>query len=679
MSNGPETKSPAKAGLDFPTLQRIADTIRVISAEAVQKANSGHPGLPMGCAEIGAMLYARHLRHNPKNPNWPGRDRFVLSAGHGSMFLYSVLHLSGYDLSLDDLKQFRRFDSRTPGHPEYGVAPGVETTTGPLGQGAAAAAGMAMGRKWLAARFGEKLFDSKVFALLGDGCIMEGITSEASSLAGHLQLNNLVYIYDSNDISLDGPTSENLSEDTAKRYAAYGWRVIKTDGHDFEQIDKAFKTARAEKKRPTIIIAKTTIGRGSPNKGGTNDAHGAPLGEDEVKLVKQGLNWPDEPFHVPAEVRAAFASLQPTFEGYEKSWKRKLSAMKRQDPEKGRLWDVFANKQIPADFDDQIWNMDVTTGKATRSQSHQIIAKVAELAPFFLTGSADLSCSDRSDIKNGGIIGAENWMGRNFKFGVREFAMAASSYGMVLNGMIQPIIGTFFTFSDYMRNAVRLSSIMKQRVFYQFTHDSVFVGEDGPTHEPVEHIAALRTIPGITVIRPCDENELKVAWCRAFKHTDGPVAFVLTRQDYAGTAELTRGKAQEGLPRGGYVLYGEPGAACDVLIAATGSEVCVALGAAKALEQQGKTVRVVSMPCWSYFDAQSAEYRKSVLGGNVGLKVSLEAGVTMGWHKYIGSDGLAIGIDRFGWSAPWKAIAENIGFTPAKIAERIAKALPVGT
>jgi transketolase len=658
------------------TLQKIADTIRIISAEAVQKANSGHPGLPMGCAEIGAMLFARHMRHNPKNPNWPGRDRFVLSAGHGSMFLYSLLHLSGYGLTIEDLQQFRQFGSRTPGHPEYGEAPGVETTTGPLGQGAAAAAGMAIARKWLAARFGENLFESKVFALLGDGCIMEGITSEASSLAGHLGVHNLVYIYDSNDISLDGPTSENLSEDTAKRYAAYGWRVIKIDGHDLEQIDKALKAARSEKKRPTIIIAKTTIGKGSPNKEGKNAAHGSPLGPDEVKLTKERLGWPDEPFHVPAEVREAFAELQKTFEGYERGWKRKVSAMKKAEPEKGRLWDVFLKKELPADFDDQIWNMAVKTGKATRSQSHEIIAKVAELAPFFVSGSADLSCSDRSDIEKGGIIGAGDWNQRNFKFGVREFAMAAGAYGMALHGMIQPVIGTFFTFSDYMRNAVRLASIMKQQVFYQFTHDSVFVGEDGPTHEPVEHTMSLRTIPGLTVIRPCDENELKVTWCQAFKHKNGPVAMILTRQDYAGTAELTREKAQAGVPRGGYVLYGESGD-CDVLIAATGSEVTVALGAAKLLEDQGKTVRVVSMPCWNFFDAQDTAYRESVLGGNVGLRVSVEAGVTLGWHKYIGSDGLAIGIDRFGASAPWKVIAEEYGFTAAKVAERIAKALPV--
>jgi transketolase len=665
------------SSLDRAMLQKIADSIRVLSAEAIQKAKSGHPGLPLGCAEIGALLFAKHMHYNPKSPNWMGRDRFILSAGHGSMLLYSLLHLAGYGLTIDDLKGFRQMGSRTPGHPEFGPdAPGVEITTGPLGQGAAAAVGMAIGRKWLAARFEEELFDSKVFALLGDGCMMEGVTSEASSLAGHLKLGNLVFIYDRNGISLDGPTSENLTEDTPLRYEAYGWRVIHVqDGNDLGQLDKAFTEARAEKNRPTLIVADTIIGKGAPNKQGTSDAHGAPLGDAEIKLLKQGLGWPeDSSFYVPDKVYDAFVSLQVDHEADEKAWNDKLAAMKKAEPEKARLWDVFANKALPADFDEQIWNMNVTTGKATRSQSHQVIAKVAELAPFFVSGSADLSCSDRSDIEKGGIIEAGAWDNRNFKFGVREFAMSAAAYGMVAHGMIQPVIGTFFTFSDYMRNAIRLAALMKLRMFYQFTHDSIFVGEDGPTHQPVEHTVALRAIPNMTVIRPADENELKAAWITAFKTTTGPVAFVLTRHDYAGTAELTRPLALEGVPRGGYVLYGAKGDA-DVLFIATGSELHSALEAAKLLEAQGKTVRVVSLPCWSLFDAQDAAYKKQVLGGKFGLKVSVEAGITLGWHKYVGADGLTIGIDTFGLSAPWKPLADHFGLTPEKIAAKVSAAL----
>jgi transketolase len=504
--------------------------------------------------------------------------------------------------------------------------------------------------------------------------MMEGITHEAGSLAGHLKLSNLVVIYDSNSISLDGPTSENFTEDTAKRYEAYGWKVIKIDGNDLEQVDKALTTARREKKRPTFIVARTIIGKGSPNKQGTNEAHGSPLGEDEVKLVKQGLGWPETPFFVPQETTDAFKGLAPVFEGYEKKWNRKLKAMKKADPEKAKLWDAFVAGGLPADFDEQIWNAAITPGKATRSQGHQAIAKVAELVPYFVSGSADLSVSDRSDIEKGGIIEAGAWGNRNFKFGVREFAMAAACGGMAAHGMIQPICGTFFTFSDYMRNAVRLTALMKLRVFYQFTHDSVFLGEDGPTHEPIEHLASLRAMPNLRVVRPCDENELKAAWIEAFKHTTGPTAFILSRQDFKGTAELSREKAREGVARGAYILYGAEGD-CDVSIASTGSEVWVALAAAKLLEGRGKSVRVISMPCWEAFEEQSDAYKASVLGGRIGLRVSFEAGVTFGWHKWIGPDGLAIGIDRFGWSAPWKAIAEHIGFTPEKVAERIAGAL----
>jgi len=659
---------------DRAILQKVADTVRVLSAEAVEKAASGHPGLPMGCAELGTYLFARQLRHNPANPRWMGRDRFVLSAGHGSMLLYSLLHLSGYDLSLDQLKNFRQLHSQTPGHPEYGEAPGVETTTGPLGQGVACGVGMAIAQKWLRARFGEELFNAKIWVLVGDGCMMEGVGAEAGSLAGHLRLENFVLIYDSNDVCLDGPLGECLSEDTAKRFEAYGFRVLKIDGHDFDQVADAFDQARAESQRPTLIVAKTTIGKGAPHKQGTSACHGSKLGADELAAFKQSLGWTDESFYIPAEVKDYFKGLRPRFEQYEAAWNDDVAAMKRADPEKARLWDVYTHKALPEDFDEQVWRADAPADKATRAQSQRILQSVAELAPFLVGGSADLSVSDLTAIKGSGIIGPYDWAQRNIKFGVREFCMAAACYGMSLHGMVQPLCGTFLTFSDYMRNAIRLCSIMRRRVFFQFTHDSIFLGEDGPTHQPIEHLAALRAIPNLTVIRPCDEHELKAMWIQAFK-IDGPVAFILTRQGVKSQGELTRSKAREGLARGGYVLYGEPGGACDGLLIATGSEIGLAMDAARLLEREGKTVRVVSMPSCELFDAQEESYRDSVLGGEVGLRVSIEAGAETGWHKYVGRDGLVIGLTTYGASAPGQAVREHFGFTPEKIVERIESAL----
>ena len=654
-------------------LEKIANSIRVLSAEAIERAASGHPGLPMGCAEIGAYLYAKQLHYNPQNPNWLGRDRFVLSAGHGSMFLYSLLHLSGYALSLEEVKNFRQFHSITPGHPEYAETPGVETTTGPLGQGAAAATGMAIAQKMLAARFGSELFDSKVFALVGDGCMMEGISSEAASLAGHLALNNLVIVYDSNNICLDGPTSECFTENTAKRYEAYGFKVITINGHDLDQIEQAFEAARAEQHQPTLIIAKTIIGKGSPNKQGKNSCHGAQLGAEELKLTKQALGWPEEAFFIPADVTQYFQELQPQHARLEAEWNAKLETMKA-DPEKAALWNIFFEQKLPADFADQIWNMPIEPGKATRALSQTVIGKIAEIVPFFITGSADLSGSDCSSIKKSGIVTRDDFSQRNIKFGVREFAMAAASYGIALSGMLQPLCATFFTFSDYMKNAVRIASLMKQRVFFQFTHDSVLLGEDGPTHQPIEHLAALRAMPGVTVLRPADENEMKACWIEAFK-VKGPVAFVLSRQGMKNMSEMTGARARQGVARGAYVLCGEEGP-CDVAIFATGSEVGLAVDAAKLLQEQGKTVRIISMPSWELFEAQDEEYKSSILDGEVGLRVSIEAACDQGWHKFIGRHGLAISINRFGASAPVKHLADLFGFTPQKVAEKILATLP---
>ena len=658
---------------DKTVLQKIANTVRVISAEGVEKANSGHPGLPMGCAEIGAYLFAKQLRYNPANPAWAGRDRFVLSAGHGSMFLYSLLHLSGYDLPLEQLKSFRQLHSMTPGHPEYGEAPGVETTTGPLGQGIACAVGMAIADKIAANRFGEDLFAGKIFTLAGDGCMMEGVSSEASSLAGHLRLNNLVIIYDSNDICLDGPLTECMSEDTAIRYEAYGFRVLHADGHDFESLAKAFDEARAEAERPVLLIAKTVIGKGSPKKHGSSKVHGSPLGADELVAVKKALDWPEEPFFIPQEVKQYFAELRPRLAAAEADWNAKVEAMKKADPAKAELWAVMTAKKLPADFAEQVWNMEVTPNKATRNQAQEIIAKVAALAPFFVSGSADLSCSDNTSIKGMGSLSRSDWSQRNIKWGVREFAMGTGSYGMALQGMCQPLCGTFFTFSDYMRNAIRVCSLMKQRVFFQFTHDSILLGEDGPTHQPVEHLASLRAMPGLTVIRPCDENELKAAWIEAFK-INGPVAFILSRQNIQSQGDLTRTKAREGVTRGAYVLYGAQGD-CDVVICVTGSEVGLAMDTARKLEAQGKTVRVVSMPSWELFDAQDKAYRESVLGGKARVRVAIEAGCELGWHKYVGCDGIVVAINSFGASAPAKVLADHFGFTPEKVIGRIEEAL----
>ncbi len=654
---------------DQKILQRVADTIRILSAEGVEAANSGHPGLPMGCAEIGAVLYGRVLRHNPKNPAWIGRDRFVLSAGHGSMWLYTMLHLSGYDVTIEDLKSFRQLHSRTPGHPEIGETPGVETTTGPLGQGVGHGLGMAIAQKWLGARFGAEMF-GRVYVLAGDGDMMEGISAESASLAGHLGLNNLIVTYDSNGICLDGPVKECFTENVAGRYEAYGWNVLQIDGHDLAAIEEAYAQAAAEQFRPTLIVARTTIGKGSPGRAGTSKVHGSPLGADEMKATRAALGWPDEPFHVPAEVREYFAKRQATFAGHEAEWNGKLAELKK-DAAKGAQWEQFVARQLPADFAEKLWAMEIEPNKATRTTSQKVMNKVAEMLPFFLVGSADLSCSDMVEIKGGGNISGHNWDGRNVKFGVREFAMAAACNGMSAFGMIRPLCGTFFTFSDYMRNAIRITSIMKQRVIYQFTHDSIFLGEDGPTHQPVEHLASLRAMPGLTLFRPADENELKAAWIEAFK-TDGPVALVLTRQNIKSQGEATATRAREGVARGAYVL--REAADADATLIATGSEVGLAMSAAALLEERGRKVRVVSMPCWERFEAQHEGYRAEVLGG-AGLRVSIEAGVSMGWHKWVGAEGLTIAVDRFGASAPIKELAEEFGFTPEKVAARVEEAL----
>ncbi len=654
-------------------LQKIAHTIRALSADAIEKQQSGHPGLPLGAAEIGAFLYTKVLHHNPRNPKWVGRDRFILSAGHGSMFLYSLLHLCGYDLSLNEIKNFRLLGSLTPGHPEYGETPGVETTTGPLGQGVAAATGMAIAQKLLISRFGKELFDNKIWVLAGDGCIMEGISSEAGSLAGALGLNNLVIIYDSNDVCLDGPTSECLTEDTAKRYKAYGFQVITIDGYDFDQMEEAFSNAREELKKPTLIIAKTIIGKYAPNRQGKNVSHGKFLGSEEMKLFKEAIGWPQEPrFYIPKEVKQYFNELQSVYHTYEEEWNKKFENMKSHSPERAKLWEIFVDKKLPEDYEDELWNFPIEPDQPTRKYNEALIAKVAQMLPFFITGSADVSSVDFTWLPGNKIIARDDWSPQQIKFGAREFCMAACAYGMHLFGMIQPAVGTFLIFSDYMRNAIRLAALMKQRVIFVFSHDSILIGQDGPTHQPTEQLMSLRLMPNLTLIRPGDENECKAAWTAALKVADQPVALCFTRQPVKSkVSHLTIKKAREGVIKGAYVLYGKTDLEVDVEIFCSGSEIHPSTEAAQLLENDGLKVRVISVPSWELFQQQSQDYREKILNNQAGLKVSVEAGIGLGWHYFVGNNGLIISQDTFGASAPEPDMAEYFGFTTEKIYQRI--------
>lgn len=652
-------------------LEKTANTIRQLSMDAVQKADSGHPGLPMGCAELGAYLYGVLLKYNPKDPSWANRDRFILSAGHGSMLLYSCLHLSGYDLSLDEIKNFRQLHSKTPGHPESRDTPGVETTTGPLGQGLANAVGQALGLKLLGEKFNRPdfpLLTGKVYTLMGDGCVMEGITSEASSLAGHLQLNNLVAIYDSNGICLDGPISETLSEDTAKRYEAYGWDVFTIDGNDLDAIHDVFQRIHAHQERPILIIAHTIIGKGSPNKAGSSKAHGSPLGAEEVAATKEILGLPQEPFYIPQAVQDFFQQKAIKSEQEEKDWNDLFRRFSTQEPSLYQEFETMKTQTIPSHLEEELKNLAITAPVAGRKASQDVLNYLGSKLPYLYGGSADLSVSDLTMMKQFPIVTAGHFVGRNIKFGVREFSMAAIGTGLSQTGMILPFVGTFLTFSDYMRNAIRLAALMRTHIIYQFTHDSIFLGEDGPTHQPIEHYAALRAIPHLNVIRPADSREVKMAWLAAVYYK-GPTALLLSRQnlpDIPGTAI----PYSEGLGRGAYILKKENGKP-DYTLVATGSEVSLAMDVANELERMGKNVRVISFPCWELFDAQPKEYQDQIFGGDLGVRVSIEAGVSQGWHRYIGRDGIAICMEDFGASAPAKALQKAFGFTVEDVLERI--------
>lgn len=649
-----------------------ADAIRFLSVDAVEKANSGHPGLPMGAADYAFALWGNYLSFNPEDPRWPNRDRFILSAGHGSMLLYSLLHLFGYDLPLEELQNFRQWGSRTPGHPEFGHTAGVEVTTGPLGQGFANGVGMAIASRMAAERFNTADFspiDHTVYALVGDGDLQEGISYEAAALAGHLKLGNMVYLYDDNGITIEGKTNLAWSEDVAGRFTAFGWHVQKIDGHDYAQIMAAIAAAKAETGRPSIIIATTHIAFGSPGKQDSSGAHGSPLGKDEIAATRANLGWQYAPFEVPEEVRTICRDRVEALMRRYTAWQRGFSAWHAANPEKAKLWDEMWNKSIPASLADELIAAVAGKDGATRSLSGSVLQKAAALIPALVGGSADLTPSNNSDIKGSSSVQAGAFAGRNLHFGIREHAMGAVVNGMALYGCFIPYGATFLVFSDYCRPAIRLSALMKQQAIYLFTHDSFFVGEDGPTHQPIEHVASLRMIPGLQLIRPADGLETALAWQAALQYNQGPTLLVLTRQKLPVIDRPASFDSADAL-KGGYVVT-SPAGMPDVVIMASGSEVHVAVDAAKILAAQGVAARIVSVPNLGEFLAQPDAYRGGVLPAGV-PRVAFEAGRGESWGKLLGCDGLFIGIDHFGASAPDKVLAEQFGFTAPQVAEKVA-------
>ena len=651
-------------------LQTLAiNTIRTLSIDAIQKASSGHPGLPMGCAPMAYALWQRHLKHDPRAPQWFDRDRFVLSAGHGSMLLYSLLHLTGYDLSLDELKSFRQWGSKTPGHPEWHFTPGVEATTGPLGQGAANAVGMALAERYLARHFnrpGHTIIDHYTYALVSDGDVMEGVACEAASIAGHLGLGKLIYLYDANGITLDGPLSLTMSEDVGARYAACGWHVqhVENGDRDIGAIDAAIQTARNEHDRPSIIIIRTTIGYGSPKKAGTSSAHGSPLGDAEVAATKQALGWdPAAQFLVPDEVRAHFTEGPRRGAAAHAAWREKLAAYKAAHPDLAAQLELALAGQLPAGWDEDLPSFSAAT--ATRSASGKIMNALAAKIPWLVGGDADLGGSTKTIVAGGDYDRAG--AGRNLRFGIREHAMAAMGNGMLYHGGVRPFVATFFVFSDYMRPSVRLASLNKQPAIFVWTHDSIGLGEDGPTHQPVEHLMALRAMPNLTVFRPADGNETVVGWKLALERTHAPTGLVLSRQDLPAVTAA----GAPGAERGAYVLAD----GSDAILIASGSEVAIALAARDELAKTGISARVVSMPSWELFAEQDASYRDSVLPPERWQRVSVEAGVTFGWRQYVGDRGASIGVDTFGASAPGEVLFEKYGITPAAVVEAVRRVL----
>ena len=668
--NGSSTGAPtaSRAALE----QLAVNTIRFLAADAVEKAKSGHPGMPMGMADAAFVLWTRFLRYQPADPAWPGRDRFVLSAGHGSMLLYAMLHLSGYDLPIEELMRFRQLGSRTPGHPEHGHTPGVETTTGPLGQGFGNGVGMALASRMMTARFPGDGFQPsafRVFGIVSDGDLMEGVASEAASLAGHWGLGNLVYLYDDNHITIEGDTALAFDEDVARRFEAYGWQVDRADPYDRAALAAAIERAVAERERPSLVITRSHIAYGAPKKQDTREAHGEPLGADELAAAKRALGWPESPsFLVPTDVRALFAERAAALDRECQAWRRGMESWRARAPEEAARWDALAAKRVPADVFDRLVAAAPRAAGATRAHGSVVLKAAAALVPSLAGGSADLEPSTRTRIADSPAIQRGAFAGRNFHFGIREHGMGAILNGMALTEGFIPYGSSFLVFTDYARPAIRLSALMRQQVIWVFTHESVFLGEDGPTHQPIEHLTALRAIPHLLVIRPADGLETAAAWALALERRDGPTLMALTRQSLPAL-ERPEAFAPAWLKRGGYVLR-ESGAADAVTLIATGSEVALALEAAKLAEAGGLPTRVVSMPAPQLFLEQEAAWREAVLPPG-GRRVSIEAGATAYWWRFTGESDLRIGIDRFGESAPLAALAEHFGFTPPQVARRV--------
>jgi transketolase len=650
------------------------NTIRILSAECVEKAKSGHPGMPMGAAPMAYVLWTRFLKYNPSNPKWPDRDRFVLSAGHGSMLLYSLLHLTGYDLSLEDLKNFRQWQSKTPGHPEYGHTPGVETTTGPLGQGFSNGVGMAIAERYLASKFNRPDFEivnHYTYGIVSDGDLMEGISHEAASLAGHLGLGKLIYFYDDNHISIEGSTDLAFTENRGARFEAYGWHVQRIDdGNDLKAIEKALGAARKETSRPSLIAVRTHIGYGSPNKQDKASAHGEPLGEEEIKLAKKTLGWPMEPqFFIPDQALQHFRKAIERGKEQEIRWQELFRSYEKAYPDLVEDWHRWMNGDLP-----EGWDKDIPVfaadqkGMATRAASGTVLNAIAKRVHNLIGGSADLAPSTKTLIKGEGDFQSGHYGERNFHFGVREHSMAGILNGMTLHGGLIPYGATFLIFSDYMRPSIRLAALMNLKVMYVFTHDSIGLGEDGPTHQPIEQLAALRAIPNLTVLRPCDAAETAEAWRFALTKKRGPVAIVLTRQAVP-TLDRKSFAPSGGFHRGAYVLLDPKEGKPNVILLASGSEVHIAIEAAKKLELEGASPRVISFPCWELFDVQPEVYRAQVLPPEISARVAIEAGVTQGWHRYVGEKGEIVGLNHFGASAPYRTLYEKFGLTADKVVE----------
>jgi transketolase len=662
-----------------PDLDRLCvNTIRFLAADAVQKARSGHPGLPMGAAAMAYVLWTRFLRHDPADPAWPDRDRFILSAGHGSMLLYALLHLTGYDLPLDEIQRFRQWGSRTPGHPEFGLTPGVEATTGPLGQGLANAVGMAVAERHLTTRFnrpGHVVVDHHTYVICSDGDLMEGVAAEAASLAGHLGLGKLVVLYDDNHVSLAGQAALSFSEDVPRRFEGLRWHtLVVPDGNDLDAVDKAIRDARAETERPSLIAVRTVIGYGAPKKAGTHEAHGEPLGEEELRGAKQALGWPIEPpFLLPEPALTRFREARARGAAWRAEWEARFEAWRRAFPALAAEWDAGQSRALTPGWDADLPAFPAGTPVATRDASGAVLAAVSPRLPHLVGGDADLAPSTKTLVKTAGSFLRESPAGRHLHFGVREHAMGAIANGLTYHGGLLVFCGTFFVFSDYMRPAVRLAALAELPVVYVWTHDSVGVGEDGPTHQPVEHLAALRAMPNLVVIRPADAAETVVAWRVALARRHGPTALVLTRQKVPVLDRTTHAPA-DGLRHGAYVLRDAPAGAAELILIGTGSEVHLALAAQDALAREGLQARVVSMPSWELFEAEPPAYRESVLPRSVRLRLAVEAGARLGWERWVGEAGDVIGLDRFGASAPGEVVLRELGFTVDRVVAR-ARAL----